>query len=297
MSLAARPIFRFAPTPNGALHLGHAYSALLNQRLAAEADGRFLLRIEDTDVARCKLEFEAAMLEDLKWLGVVWPDPPRRQSEHLDDYAHALAALEARGLVYPCYCGRAEIARDNGGLRDPDGAPLHRGRCVAVAAKEVARRMAAGERPALRLDLARSIAEIAGALTWREFGEGSAERIVEADPEAWGDVVLRGRDRPANYHLAVVVDDALQGITDVVRGRDLYASTSVHRLLQALLGLAAPRYRHHRLALDDNGDKMSKSASSTPLRALRAAGHSAADVRASLGFGDGRAARISARLS
>lgn len=297
MPLAERPTFRFAPTPNGALHIGHAYSALLNQRLAEEAEGRFLLRIEDTDVARCKPEFETAMLEDLDWLGIVWPDPPRRQSEHLDDYAHALAALEARGLVYPCYCGRAEIARANGGLRDPDGAPLHRGHCEAVGAKEVARRMASGERPALRLDVSRALAEFAGPLTWREFGEGAIERIVTADPEAWGDVVLRGRDRPANYHLAVVVDDALQGITDVVRGRDLYAATSVHRLLQALLGLAAPRYRHHRLALDANGDKMSKSASSTPLRALREAGYSAAEVRVALGFGDTRAARLTVSLS
>ena len=297
MSLAARPTFRFAPTPNGALHLGHAYSALLNQRLAAEADGRFLLRIEDTDVARCKPEFEAAMLEDLEWLGMVWPDPPRRQSEHLDDYGHALAALDARGLIYPCYCGRAEIARANGGLRDPDGAPLHSGPCVAVAAKEVARRAASGERPALRLDLARALRELAGPLTWREFGEGAAERIVEADPEAWGDVVLRGRDRPVHYHLAVVVDDARQAISDVVRGRDLYAATSVHRLLQALLDLASPRYRHHRLALDANGDKMSKSASSTPLRVLREAGHSPAEVRAALGFGGARVARLTVRLS
>ena len=297
MSLTARPTFRFAPTPNGALHLGHAYSALLNQRLAAEADGRFLLRIEDTDTGRCKPELEAAMLEDLGWLGIAWPEPPRRQSEHLGDYAHALAALEARGLVYPCYCGRAEIARANDGLRDPDGAPLHRGHCDAVSAKEVARRMASGERPALRLDMTRALAELEGPLTWSEFGEGAAERVVEADPNAWGDVVLRGRDRPANYHLAVVVDDALQAITDVVRGRDLYASTSVHRLLQALLGLAAPRYRHHRLALDADGDKMSKSASSTPLRALRLEGYSAADVRAALGFGDGRPARLDVRLS
>jgi glutamyl-Q tRNA(Asp) synthetase len=297
MTPAARPTFRFAPTPNGALHLGHAYSALMNERLAAAAEGRFLLRIEDTDAARCKPEFEAALRDDLAWLGLVFSDEPRRQSEHLDDYTRALAALAARGLVYPCYCRRAEIARGGGGRRDPDGAPLHRGRCVAVAAPEIARRAAAGERPALRLDLARALAGLAGGLTWREYGEGAAERIVEADPEAWGDVALRGRDLPANYHLAVVVDDALQGVSDVVRGRDLYAATSVHRLLQAVLELPAPRYRHHRLALDANGDKMSKSALSPPLRALREAGYSAAELRAALGFGAPAASRLAVRLS
>ena len=297
MILAARPTFRFAPTPNGALHLGHAYSALMNERLAAEAGGRLLLRIEDTDVARCKPEFETALREDLDWLGLRFCDEPRRQSEHIDDYARVLAALEARGLVYPCYCGRAEIARVAGGLRDPDGAPLHRGRCVAVAAPEATRRAAAGERPALRLDLALALAELAGPLTWREFGEAGLERIVEAEPEAWGDVVLRGRDRPANYHLAVVVDDALQQVSDVVRGRDLYLSTAVHRLLQAALGLPEPRYRHHRLALDAKGDKMSKSALSSPLRALREAGYSAAELRAALGSGASGAGRLIVRLS
>ena len=293
----AAPTFRFAPTPNGALHLGHAYSALMNQRLAQATGGRLLLRIEDTDVTRCKPEFEAAMRAELDWLGVAFDGAPRRQSEHLDDYAQALAALAARDLVYPCYCGRAEIARANGGLRDPDGAPLHRGRCAAVAVEEATRREAAGERPALRLDTARAVSLLAAALTWREFGEDGRECIVAADPAAWGDVVLRGRDRPANYHLAVVVDDALQAVSDVVRGRDLYAATSVHRLLQALLGLPEPRYRHHRLVLDANGDKMSKSAASTPLRALRDAGFSAADLRAALGFGEAVGSGLAVRFS
>lgn len=297
MNLAARPTFRFAPTPNGALHLGHAYSALMNARLAREAPARLLLRIEDTDVSRCKPEFETAISGDLAWLGVVFEPEPRRQSEHLDDYAGAIAALDARGLVYPCFCGRAEIARVNGGLRDPDGAPLHRGRCRPPPRDEIAKREAAGERPALRLDAARALSMVGEPLFWREFGEGADERIVEADPVAWGDVVLRGKDRPANYHLAVVVDDALQGISDVVRGRDLYAATSVHRLLQSLLGLAPPRYRHHRLVLDAKGDKMSKSASSMPLRALREAGYSAMEVRAALGFAEPSASRIAVRLS
>ncbi|HEY1941104.1 MAG TPA: tRNA glutamyl-Q(34) synthetase GluQRS [Roseiarcus sp.] len=297
MNLAARPTFRFAPSPNGALHLGHAYSALMNQRLAGEAGGRLLLRIEDIDLTRCKPEFETAMREDLDWLGIAFSEEPRRQSKHLDDYADALAALEARGLVYPCHCRRAEIARSNCGLRDPDGAPLHRGRCVAVPAVEAGRRAAAGERSAMRLDVSRALSSLAAPLTWREFGEGARERIVAADPAAWGDVALRGRGQPANYHLAVVVDDALQEIGDVVRGRDLYAATSVHRLLQALLGLPEPRYRHHRLVLDANGDKMSKSASSTPLRVLREAGFAAGELRSALGFGATAASGLAVRFS
>ncbi len=297
MTLAAVPTFRFAPSPNGALHLGHAYSALMNQRFAQAANGRLLLRIEDTDVTRCKPEFEAAMRQDLDWLGIGFSAEPRRQSEHLDDYARVLSTLEARGLVYPCYCGRAEILCANGGLRDPDGGPLHRGRCVAVDAEEAFRRQAAGERPALRLDMAGALSREPAPLTWREFGEDGREFTVEADPAAWGDVVLRGRGQPVAYHLAVVADDALQAVSDVVRGRDLYAATSVHRLLQVLLGLPEPRYRHHRLVLDANGDKMSKSASSTPLRALREAGFSTADLRAALGFGEAAALRLPVRFS
>jgi glutamyl-Q tRNA(Asp) synthetase len=296
MTLAAPPTFRFAPTPNGALHLGHAYSALMNARLARQTGGRLLLRIEDTDTTRCKREFEIAMREDLAWLGIEFFGEPRRQSEHLDDYARALDALAARGLVYPCYCGRAEIARANGDRRDPDGAPLHRGRCSAISANEIARRRSAGGRPALRLDAARAQSIAGEILTWREFGEGAEETTVAADPQAWGDVVLRGRDRPANYHLAVVVDDALQAVSDVVRGRDLYAATSVHRLLQAALGLPAPRYRHHRLALDASGEKMSKSAASRPLSALREAGYSPLEVIAALGFAPGPS-RLACRLS
>jgi glutamyl-Q tRNA(Asp) synthetase len=286
MNLAARPTFRFAPTPNGALHLGHAYSALMNARLADQTSGRLLLRIEDTDASRCKREFETAILEDLAWLGVGFSEAPRRQSEHLDDYARALAALEARGLVYPCFCRRAEIARANGGRRDPDGAPLHRGPCLALSRGEIVRREAAGERAALRLDTARALS-----------GLGARETIVAADPGAWGDVALRGRGIPAAYHLAVVVDDASQGISDVVRGRDLYAATSIHRLLQSLLGLAPPRYRHHRLVLDAKGAKMSKSASSSPLRALREQGYSALEVRAALGFAAPILSRLVVRFS
>jgi glutamyl-Q tRNA(Asp) synthetase len=289
------PIFRFAPTPNGALHLGHAYSALMNARLALAAGGRLLLRIEDLDRARCKREYESAIRDDLAWLGLVFDGAPRRQSEHCDDYSRALETLRARGLAYPCFCSRGMVAAASS-ARDPDGSPLYPGTCRSLGLRDVANRLAAGERAAWRLDSARARAAAPPELTWREFGEGGTEAHCVADPAAWGDFVLRGRDADASYHLAVVVDDALQQISDVVRGRDLFAATSAHRLLQALLGLPAPRYRHHRLALDANGDKMSKSVASTPLAALRAQGVTADDLRVALGFAPG-APRFAVRLS
>jgi glutamyl-Q tRNA(Asp) synthetase len=292
-----RPTFRFAPSPNGALHLGHAYSALMNARLAAETGGRLLLRIEDLDPTRCKREFETAIEEDLAWLGLTFDAPPRRQSEHGQDYARALEALRARGLVYPCFCSRGQIAAAAGGARDPDGAPLYPGLCRALSSQEVAARLAAGERAALRLDAARALAAAPGDLCWREYGEGLQEALHRAEPAAWGDFVLRGKDNAASYHLAVVVDDALQEISDVVRGRDLLPATSAHRLLQALLDLESPRYRHHRLVLDAKGAKMSKSASSPPLRALREAGYSAFEVRAALGFEALGEPRLAVRIS
>jgi glutamyl-Q tRNA(Asp) synthetase len=278
------PVFRFAPTPNGRLHLGHAYSALRNADLAARLGGRLLLRFEDTDPARCRPEYEAGILEDLAWLGVECEPSPRRQSEHLPDYAEAFEALRARGLVYPCYCTRARLAAVSS-ERDPDGAALHRGRCVAAAEDETRRRLERGEPAAWRLDLARALAQSPAPLFWSEFGEGQAPREVRATPELWGDILLRGKDRPAVYHLAVVVDDARQGVTDVVRGRDLHPSTSLHRLVQSLLDLAPPRYRHHRLVLDAAGAKLSKSAGSETLASLRAQGYAGADIRAALGFG------------
>ncbi len=292
-----RPTFRFAPSPNGALHLGHAYSALMNARLAAETGGRLLLRIEDLDQTRCKREYEAAIVDDLTWLGLAFDGAPRRQSEHGQDYARALERLSARGLVYPCFCSRGQIAAAAGAARDPDGAPLYPGSCRALSKREVAARLAAGERAAVRLDAARALAEAPGDLSWREYGEGAQEALHRADPAAWGDFVLRGKDAAASYHLAVVVDDALQQISDVVRGRDLLAATSAHRLLQALLALEPPRYRHHRLALDAKGAKMSKSASSPPLRALREAGYSAFEVRAALGFETLEEPRLTVRFS
>jgi glutamyl-Q tRNA(Asp) synthetase len=285
--LATFPVLRFAPSPNGALHLGHAYSALINDRIAAEINGRVLLRIEDLDRTRCKPQFEGAIIEDLTWLGLRFPASPRRQSEHANDYAAALSRLNEQGLVYPCFCSRAEIARASNGQRDPDGAPLYSGTCRALSPAEARDRLARGDKAAFRLDMRRAVDAGPARLCWTEFGEGAIPAQHPAAPEVWGDIVLRGRDLAASYHLAVVADDALQGVTDVVRGRDLLAATAVHRLLQAVLGLAEPRYRHHRLVLDQTGEKLSKSRQSWSLAELRATGLAPEGVRAALGFSSG----------
>jgi len=280
----AAPVVRFAPTPNGALHLGHAFSAVLNQRLAEAMAGRLLLRIEDLDRTRCKPSYEAAILADLAWLGVRFSASPRRQSEHVADYIAAIARLESYGLVYPCFCSRAENAGRAAG-RDPDGAPLYSGRCRVMSEAERRQRLARGDKAVLRLDMGRATACASSGIGWSEYGEeGATPHHRFADPAAWGDVVLRGRNLPASYHLAVAVDDGLQGVTDVVRGRDLLAATSVHRLLQDLLGLPAPRYRHHRLVLDRGGGKLSKSRGSASLAALRVQGVTADAIRSALGF-------------
>jgi glutamyl-Q tRNA(Asp) synthetase len=269
--------FRFAPSPNGHLHLGHAYSALLNADLARAAGGRLLLRIEDIDETRCRPEYEAAIYEDLRWLGLAWEEPVRRQSEHYADYHAVLARLESLGLIYPSFESRAEIARMAAG-RDPDGAPRYDGAGKSLPIAERRRRIEAGAPYALRLDMDVALVRT-GALQWDEAGTP-----VTADPAAWGDVVLARKETPTSYHLSVVVDDAAQGVTDVVRGRDLYYATAVHRVLQALLGLPAPRYRHHRLILDDRGRKLSKSTQATGLRELRAAGATPADIRRLVGL-------------
>jgi glutamyl-Q tRNA(Asp) synthetase len=283
------PVFRFAPSPNGYLHLGHALSALLNADRAKVAGGRLLLRIEDIDAARCRPEYEAAIYEDLAWLGIAWEQPVRRQSEHYGDYRTALAKLDAMGLVYPSFESRAEIAALAAARepwpRDPAGAPLYPGNAKTMAAAERARRMAAGAPYALRLDMAVAMART-GTLTWTETGAGPTGETgsIAADPTAWGDVILARKETPTSYHLAVAVDDASQGVTEVVRGRDLFHATSVHRLLQALLGLPAPRYHHHRLILDADGNELSKSTFATGLRELRARGASAADIRKLVGL-------------
>jgi glutamyl-Q tRNA(Asp) synthetase len=280
------PVFRFAPSPNGYLHLGHALSALLNFDLAQRRGGRLLLRIEDIDPIRCRPEFEAAIYEDLAWLGIAWETPVRRQSEHLACYRLAIETLSAQGLIYPSFESRAEIARlvekreaDGRWPRDPDGAPLYPGVAKSLSPDERARRLESGAPHALRLDMAAACAR-AGDLGWIEHGEGRGETgVVAAQPQAWGDIILARRETPTSYHLAVVVDDALQGVTDVVRGQDLLWSTSVHRLLQQLLGLREPAYRHHRLILDGAGQKLSKSTQATGLRELRAGGATPADIR------------------
>ncbi len=287
------PVFRFAPSPNGYLHLGHAYSALLNFDLAQQSGGRFLLRIEDIDPTRCKPEFETAIYQDLDWLGIAWEQPVRRQSRHLADYRDTIEKLSARGLLYPSFESRAEIAklveqREANGQwpRDPDGVPLYPGTAKLLSGDQRGRLLQSGAPFALRLDMAAARAA-AGDLTWIERGEGPAGETgtVVARPEAWGDVILARRETPTSYHLAVAIDDALQGVTEVVRGSDLFWSTSVHRLLQALLGLPPPAYRHHRLILDDACQKLSKSTGATGLRELRAGGASAADVRRLVGLG------------
>lgn len=288
-----QPVFRFAPSPNGYLHLGHALSALTDFETARAMGGRFLLRMEDIDPTRCRPEFEDAIYEDLAWLGVEWEQPVRRQSQHLDAYRAALDKLEAQDLVYPSFESRAEIARlvterevRAHWPRDPDGAPLYPGNAKRLTLEQRQERIAAGDPYALRLDMNAAIART-GALTWVEVGTDPAEEheTLMVHPELWGDVVLGRKETPTSYHLSVVIDDALQGITHVVRGQDLQASTSVHRVLQALLGLHAPHYHHHRLVLDAEGRKLSKSTQATALRELRARGKTLADIRRLAGLG------------
>jgi glutamyl-Q tRNA(Asp) synthetase len=278
-----QPVFRFAPSPNGWLHLGHAYSALVDFDLCRRAGGRFLLRIEDIDRSRSRPEYEAAIYEDLAWLGLTWEMPVRRQSGHMVAYAEALGKLTGTGLIYPSFMSRSEIGAataDPDWPRDPDGAPLYPGADRDLDPTEVERRIAAGKPYALRLRMEAALARAAG-LIWTEEGSGPTGETgtVAADPARWGDVIVARKETPTSYHLAVVVDDALQGITNVVRGQDLFHATSVHRLLQDLLGLPAPDYRHHRLILDENGRKLSKSDGATALRSLRDAGATLGDIR------------------
>jgi glutamyl-Q tRNA(Asp) synthetase len=291
-------VFRFAPSPNGFLHLGHALSALINFDLARQRGGRFLLRIEDIDTTRYRPEYEAAIYEDLAWLGLAWEQPVRRQSEHLDDYRTAVDRLSRAGLLYPAFESRSELARlvaarerTESWPRDPDGAPLYAGEARELTAAEREHLVENGTPFALRLDLNAALARLSAPLSWQEEGSGPAGETgrIAARPEAWGDVVLARKETPTSYHLSVVIDDALQGITHVVRGEDLFWSTSVHRLLQELLGLPVPLYRHHRLVRDAAGRKLAKSTHSTALRELRAAGVTPAEVRKQLGL---RAAQI-----
>ena len=289
------PVFRFAPSPNGELHLGHAFSALLNLAMAAESGGRLLLRIEDIDIERSTKRFEEGIYRDLAWLGVRWETPVRRQSEHFADYAAALDELIRDDLVYPAFMSRGEVrdqiaAMERRGRRwprDPDGVPLYPGMDRTLAASERRRRVAAGEPFAWRLDTAAALSSLGRTLYWSEFtGEAmTASMEIEARPQDWGDVVLARRDVPTSYHLSVVVDDAVQGVSRVVRGRDLHAATGVQRLLQELLGLPVPAYFHHRLIVGADGRKLSKSFRDTGLTALREAGLTPGDVKRRLGIG------------
>jgi len=275
----AKETTRFAPSPTGYLHLGHAYAALF----AADAadGGRFLLRIEDIDRTRCRPEFETAIAEDLAWLGLRWETPVRRQSEHMDAYRAAIERLRAMGLVYPCFCTRAEIAaeiaRAVSAPQGPDG-PRYPGTCRPLSAAERARRVANGASYALRLDMTAACAA-AGPLAFHDRARGD----TPADPQRFGDIVLARKDAPAAYHIAVVVDDAAQGVTLVTRGEDLFESTHVHRLLQALLGLPTPAYHHHRLLTDEAGKRLAKRHDALSLRTLRGQGRTADEVRALAG--------------
>ena len=266
-------VTRFAPSPTGYLHLGHAFSALTAWRRAREAGGRFLLRLEDIDTARCLPEFAAAIPDDLAWLGIDWDGEVRVQSQHLAEYRAALDALVARSLLYPCFCTRADIAQSASAPHTPDGAPLYPGTCRHLSRDERDGRIAGGERYALRLDVERAIRE---PLTFQEEGEGA----ILCHPELFGDVVLARKDAPGSYHLCVTHDDALQGVTLVTRGEDLKSTTHLHRLLQALMGWPAPTYAHHELLTDVSGRRLAKRDKAATLRELRTSGHSPADVRA-----------------
>jgi glutamyl-Q tRNA(Asp) synthetase len=276
-------VTRFAPSPTGHLHLGHAYAALVAWSRARAEGGRFLVRLEDIDPARCRPDFAAAILEDLAWLGLDWDGEVRVQSRHLAEYRAVLDQLAARGLLYPCFCSRAAIAREVAAAAaapQGPGGPLYPGTCRRLSADERAARMAAGAPYALRIDMTRALATVREPLTVFEEGEGT----IACDPARFGDVVLGRKDVPASYHLCVSHDDAVQGVTLVTRGADLKPATHLHRLLQSLLGLPTPRYAHHPLITDDSGIRLAKRNRAVSLRALRMAGTSARDIRVRLGF-------------
>ena len=272
---------RFAPSPTGYLHLGHALAAATAWRRARAAGGRFLLRLEDIDPARCRADYARAILEDLRWLGMDWDGPVRVQSRHLAEYRAALDALAARGLLYPCFCTRADIAREiaaaGSAPHGPDG-PLYPGTCRALTGGERAARMASGTPFAWRLNMARALEAVRLPLSFEEEGEGR----IPCNPAQFGDAVLGRKDVPASYHLCVTHDDALQGVTLVTRALDLKPATHLHRLLQARHGWPAPRYAHHRLLTDESGRRLAKRDRAATLRDLRAQGFSPAEVLARL---------------
>ncbi len=281
-------VTRFAPSPTGLLHLGHAHAALFAERAARQAGGRFLLRIEDIDRGRCRPAYEAAIAEDLGWLGLAWEAPVLRQSERFAVYRRALARLGEQGFLYPCFCTRkeiqAEIARAGQAPHGPDGA-LYPGTCRHLSEDERRAGLAEGRPYALRLDVS-AAAAAAGPLTWTEHGRDLGGAAVAAEPEIHGDVVLARKDVPASYHLAVTIDDSEQGVTLVTRGADLAPATHVHRLLQALLDLPVPRWHHHGLVEDAAGRRLAKRDDAVAIRTLRDQGLSPAEVRRLAGFPD-----------
>lgn len=281
----AGSIFRFAPSPNGRLHLGHAYSALFTAQQTKIHDGKFLLRIEDIDRARCKPEFAENAQTDLQWLGLDWPQPVRHQSRHLHEYTVVIDRLERLGLLYPCFCTRAKLSTVHG-RKDPDGTTVYPGYCRLLTKRDRSRRMTAAEPYALRLDMAKAIVAAGSDLGFCESGcgpDGETGSIVCA-PQVWGDVILARKDIATSYHVAVVHDDAMQGVTHITRGIDLFHATSIHRVLQSILELPTPTYIHHKLISDDTGRKLSKSLGDRSLAALRDEGVTPHMIRALLGF-------------
>lgn len=290
----SQPVFRFAPSPNGRLHLGHAFSALLNQQMANELEGKLLIRIEDTDLIRCTPVFEQRMLEDLEWLGIKWDGTPIRQSDNIATYETIIDRLSDEGLVYPAFMSRSHIKlaiarEEENGVKwptDPDGSPLYPHYDRKLSADERQSRIENGDAYALRLDMEKALQLNDAQLYWIENYEGPNAEFGEitANPAAWGDIILSRKDAPASYHLACVADDAMQGITHVVRGRDLFWSTSVHLLLQQLLGFPTPQYHHHDLILDENNNKLSKSNNDTSIAQLRATGATLMDIKKIIGL-------------
>ncbi|MBL8202391.1 MAG: tRNA glutamyl-Q(34) synthetase GluQRS [Chromatiales bacterium] len=289
--MAEPEVTRFAPSPTGELHLGHAYAALIAHQAARSTGGRFLVRMENLDQSRCDTRFEAAILEELSWLGLAWNGPVRRQSDCMGAYRTALEALSARGVVYPCFCTRGDIAREIEGMaaapQGPDG-PLYPGTCRQLSPPERQVRLAGGMAHALRLDVGGAITQLGvPPMHFEETGRGPSGEtgVVAVQPALLGDIVLGRKDTGVSYHLAVVVDDADQGVTLVTRGDDLFAATHVQRLLQALLGLPVPRYRHHALIRDPQGRRLAKRDRDQTLAALRASGMGPEDIRRTLGLG------------
>ena len=284
MIITPLPVFRFAPSPNGRLHLGHAYSALLNEAFAKKTYGRLLLRMEDIDITRCTPEYAKACLEDLAWLGLKWEEPIRVQSHHWKDYISALEYLRTHALTYPCFCSRTDIAAQSPGL-DPDGAPLYPGTCTHLSPAASLVRIEAGEPHSWRLHSALALLRSPGPHTYNSFSANLQTHTVTANPARWGDVILARKETPTSYHLSVVYDDALQHVSHVIRGQDLEAATDIHVLLQSLLGLPTPLYHHHALLKEEAADeKLSKSSGSQSLADLRKSGATPASIRELLGI-------------